>query len=198
MPRDEIPTRIAELLDADPAVTSKTVMTELGLSYVTATRILSRLRGERLAGALGADPDLAPEQAAVERGYPVAVHRMAIAHARTELRARAAQPYVQEVADVLALEDLAPRQDVAMVHLADGVVAAAVALTPNASAPALVWGERYGWRTATSRRHPIGRGPGKPPQGEGIRYLHSEQQPSPRQVLAALRNGRRGTHLPQA
>ncbi|GGO58815.1 DUF6292 family protein [Streptomyces lasiicapitis] len=196
VPRDEIPQRVSALLDVDAAVTSKTVMAELGLSYVTATRSLSRLRGERVADLLATDPTLTPAAAASQLGYPTAVHRTAIAYARTELRARAVRPYVQDVADALASDGLAQHQDVAVVHVADDVLAAAVVLAFNAPVPALVWDERFGWRTATSRRHPIGRESGRPPEGEGTRYLSAEQQPSPQEVLAAVHDGRRGTRRP--
>lgn len=49
-------------------------------------------------------------------------------------------------------------------HPVDGIV------TPDIPpVPALVRGERYGWRTATSRRHPLTKGVALPPDGDGIR-----------------------------
>ncbi|MEU6090991.1 hypothetical protein ABZ865_30275 [Streptomyces sp. NPDC047085] len=45
--------------------------------------------------------------------------------------------------------------------------------------PTLVWDERYGWRIAISKRHPIGKEIGTPPEGDGIRYLSEHQQPDP-------------------
>lgn len=196
VPRDELEPRVGELLDAEPGLTLATVQELLGISYTTAARVLPRLRGERIADQVAAEPDLTPEQATRRLGYPAAVHRAAIAHARTELRGREAHPYVQAVADELAAAGLAQEQDVAMVHVADDVVAAAVALSFDAPVPALVWDERYGWRTATSRRHPIGRDTKAPPGGEGIRYLGPDQRPSGENVLAAVYDGRCGTRRP--
>ncbi|MGW0704109.1 DUF6292 family protein, partial [Streptomyces sp. NPDC002867] len=62
---------------------------------------------------------------------------------------------------------------------------------------ALVWDERYGWRTATSRRHPIGKDTGTPPEGEGIRYLGSGTRPEPAELLEALADGRKGSKRPK-
>lgn len=56
--------------------------------------------------------------------------------------------------------------------------------------------ERYGWRTATSRRHPIGRETGRPPEEEGVRYLGPNRRPPGGGVLNAVRDGRRGTRRP--
>ncbi|WP_240435033.1 DUF6292 family protein [Streptomyces sp. YIM 130001] len=186
VPRDEIPREIGALLEEDPAVTSKTVMTELGLSYVTVTRTLARLRGEHIADLITSQPDLTPQDAARQLGYPTAVHRTAIAHAQTEIRARAARPYIQEIADTLAGAGLAEHQDVTVTHLADDHIAAALVLSHGAPAPALVWDERSGWRTATSRRHPIRRNTGQPPQGEPIGDSDGAPRPAPAQLLAAL------------
>ncbi|MDF3141818.1 MULTISPECIES: hypothetical protein [unclassified Streptomyces] len=69
---------------------------------------------------------------------------------------------------------------------------------PCAPAPALVWDERYGWHTATNRRHPMGKDTGTAPEGEGIRYLSAEHQPEPADLLAALADGRRGSRRPNA
>ncbi|MEU2718061.1 hypothetical protein [Streptomyces sp. NPDC007205] len=59
------------------------------------------------------------------------------------------------------------------------------------------WDERYGWRTAVSRRHPIGKDTGAPPEGEGIRYLSEHQQREPSELLAALTDHRHGTRHPK-
>lgn len=196
VPRDELEPRVGALLDADPALTLATVQEQLGIAYSAAARVLPRLRGERIADQVVAEPDLTPEQAARRLGYPVAVHRAAVAYARTELRGREARQYVQAVADELAAAGLAQEQDVAMVHVADDVVAAAVLLASDTPVPALVWDERYGWRTAGSRRHPIARETGRPPEGEGIRYLDSGRRPPAEDVLTALQDGWRGTRRP--
>ncbi|MET9039878.1 hypothetical protein [Streptomyces mirabilis] len=100
-------------------------------------------------------------------------------NAATELGAREVQPYLQRVADVLVGAVLTDAQDVQVQRLKGEVPAAAVSLSPSGTPPAIVWDERYGWRTAVSRRHPIGKEAGVPPEGEGIRYLGAEQQPEP-------------------
>ncbi|MFJ3673893.1 DUF6292 family protein [Streptomyces sp. NPDC090106] len=197
VPRDEISTRVGALLDEDPTVTFATVQDRLGLSYATVARALPRLRGERIADLLQAEPDLTPEDVAARLGYPTAVQRTALASAATELRARQVQPYLQRVADVLGGAGLAELQDVTMQRLEGDVLAAAVLLS-GSHAPALVWDERYGWRTAISRRHPIGKETGTPPEADGIRYLSEELQPEPAELLAALTDGRRGSWQPKA
>ncbi|MGX1025537.1 hypothetical protein RKD37_000025 [Streptomyces ambofaciens] len=196
VPRDEVSARVGALLDEDPAVTLATVQERLGLSYAAAARALPRLRGERLADLLQAEPDLTPEDAATRLGYPAAVHRTTLTSAATELRARQVQPYLQRVADVLVGAGLAEHQDIVVQRLEGDVLAAAVSLS-GSGAPALVWDERYGWRTAVSRRHPIGKETGTPPEGDGIRYLSGEQQPEPAELLAALTDGRRGSRQPK-
>ncbi|MDV5143272.1 DUF6292 family protein [Streptomyces sp. SBC-4] len=188
IPRDEIPTRVGELLDDDPGVTLATVQQRLGLSAAAAARALSRLRAERLADLLLTDPALTLEDAAARLGYPTAVQRTAFADATTELRARQVQPYLQHVADALAAAGRADRQDVRVHRLGPEpeTLAAAVVLT-GARIPALVWDERSGWRTATSRRHPIGKETGRRPEGDGIRSLGEEPQPDPADLLKRLK-----------
>ncbi|MFD9369435.1 hypothetical protein ACFWA6_17310 [Streptomyces sp. NPDC060020] len=56
---------------------------------------------------------------------------------------------------------------------------------------------RFGWRTATSRRHPIGKRADTAPEGEGIRYPGTGLKPDPLELLAALRAQRRGTKRPK-
>ncbi|MEU3891845.1 hypothetical protein [Streptomyces sp. NPDC029041] len=196
VPRDEIPARVGALLDEDPAATIAAVQDRVGLSYAAAARALPRLRGERIADLLQAEPELTPEAAATRLGYPTAVHRTALASAVTELRARQVQPYLQRVADVLVGAGLAEQQNIVVRRLEGDVLAAAVSLS-GSGAPALVWDERYGWRTAVSRRHPIGKETGTSPEGDGIRYLSEEQQPEPAELLAALTDGRRGSRQPK-
>lgn len=196
VPRDEISARVGALLDEEPAATIATVQERVGLSYAAAARALPRLRGERIADLLQAEPELTPEAAATRLGYPTAVQRTALASAATELRARQVQPYLQRVADVLVGAGLAEQQDVQVQRLEGEVLAAAVLLS-GTSSPALVWDERYGWRTAVSRRHPIGKETGTPPEDDGIRYLSEEQQPEPAELLAALADRRRGSRHPK-
>jgi hypothetical protein len=196
VPRDEISARVGDLLDEDPAVTLATVQERVGLSYAAAARALPRLRGERIADLLQGEPDLTPEEVATRLGYPTAVQRTALASAAAELRARQVQPYLQRVADVLVGAGLAEAQDVRVQRLEGDVLAAAVALS-GSSVPALVWDERYGWRTAVSKRHPIGKETGTPPEGDGIRYLSEHQQPEPSELLAALTDRRHGTRHPK-
>lgn len=196
VPRDEISARVGALLDEDPAATIATVQDRVGLSYAAAARALPRLRGERIADLLQAEPELTPEDAATRLGYPTAVQRTALASAATELRARQVRPYLQRVADVLVGAGLAEQQDVVVQRLEGDALAAAVLLSGSGT-PALVWDERYGWRTAVSRRHPIGKDTGTPPEGDGIRYLSEEQQPEAAELLAALTDGRRGSRQPK-
>ncbi|WP_327667944.1 MULTISPECIES: hypothetical protein [unclassified Streptomyces] len=198
VPRDQLHARIGELLDEDPALTLAKLTGELGIANSTATRALPRVRGERIADLCAGEEGLAPEQAAERLGYPVAVRQAAVAYARTVLRGRRLRPYVQDVADALVAEGLAEQQDVVVVHVTEEVAAAAVVLSSDAPAPALVWDERWGWRTSTSRRHPIERETGRPPEGDGVRYLSRDRQPPAQEVLSALYDGRRGTRRPVA
>ncbi|MCX5232914.1 hypothetical protein [Streptomyces sp. NBC_00233] len=57
-------------------------------------------------------------------------------------------------------------------------------------------GDRHVQRTATSRRHPVGKSTDTPPEGEGIRYLGNGLRPDPEELLDALRDGRKGTKRP--
>ncbi|MGV9248990.1 hypothetical protein [Streptomyces sp. NPDC003710] len=145
---------------------------------------------------LQAEPGLTPEAAATRLGYPTVVQRTALASAATELRARQVQPYLQRVADVLVGAGLAEQQALAVQRLEGDVLAAVVSLSGSGT-PARVWDEGYGWRTAVSRCHPIGKATGTPPEGDGIRYLSEEQQPEPAELLAALTDGWRGSRQPK-
>ncbi|MGP3638543.1 hypothetical protein ACTU45_35525 [Streptomyces sp. 24-1644] len=72
-------------------------------------------------------------------------------------------------------------------HPAEGHVVAALVLDGDqAPAPALVWDERYGWRTAASRRPPITRRAVLLPEGDGGRYLADGTTPPPGDVVATL------------
>ncbi|MHA4818780.1 DUF6292 family protein [Streptomyces aculeolatus] len=196
IPRDELPDRVVELLNADPAITSAQVIDALGISYGLAVRTLARLRGQRIADVLEHEPALSAEAAAERLRYPVAVWRGALQAAALEQRIRAVRPYLQTVADDLADNGLAPAGEVQVQVRAGDVLAARLPLSAAASAPALVWEDRYGWRTAVSRRHPYGKDEGHLPAGDGIRYLGNGQKPTPAQVVEALTNSRRGSGKP--
>ncbi|GGN61998.1 hypothetical protein GCM10012285_61680 [Streptomyces kronopolitis] len=193
IPRDQIRPRIAELLDADPAITTGAVVDELGLGTATVMRGLAHLRGQRITDLVEADPSLSLDAAAAQLGYPAFARRRAITVAQDEQRRRAVRPYLQGVADALAGAGSAEAGEVEVLNAGDHL-AAAILLRPEQPAQALVWDERYGWRTATSRRHPIGKDP--VPEGEGIRYLSTEVRPEPAEVLEALSDRRRGRKHP--
>ncbi|WP_051838349.1 DUF6292 family protein [Streptomyces sp. NRRL F-2580] len=198
IPRDQILPRIAKLLDADPTVTVEAVSDTLGITkFPTAQSGLATLRGRRIADLIETQPDLDPKEAAIQLGYPTTTHRGAILVAERELRARSAQPYLQHTADFLAAAGIAQQAQVEMRQPDGEHLAAAVPLDTDQPAPALVWDSRFGWRTATSRRHPIGKSTDTAPEGEGIRYLGTGLKPDPEELLAALRDQRRGTKRPK-
>lgn len=198
IPRDEILPRIAELLDDNPAITLTEVADTLGIAkFPTAQAGLAQLRGRRIADLVEATPELTPLEAAERLGYPTVTHRGAATIAEAELRIRRARPYLQQVADALAQAGVAEPVQVEVRQLAGEHLAAAVPLAAGQSSPALVWDERYGWRTATSRRHPIGKDAGTAPEGEGIRYLGSGTRPEPAELLEALADGRKGSKRPK-
>ncbi|MFI7329677.1 hypothetical protein ACIBQ3_34190 [Streptomyces rubiginosohelvolus] len=187
VPRDELLPRTAPLLDADPAVTASAVVEQLGVSRNTAQGALTRLRADRIADLVGTRPELSPDEAAAALGYPPALARRATARAATVLRARAAAPYLDGVAAAAhragwtteAVPDVQLPGD-------DRVVAALVLDGDQAPVPALVWDERYGWRTAASRRHPIARDAVPSSEGGGVRYLAGGVTPPPAALIAAL------------
>ncbi|MFD9474454.1 hypothetical protein [Streptomyces goshikiensis] len=78
VPRDLLPGRIAELLDADPAVTAAQVVDLLGVSTSAAQKHLQQERAARIAARMRAEPGLDAEQAADRLGYPPAVRRTAL------------------------------------------------------------------------------------------------------------------------
>ncbi|XUZ29651.1 DUF6292 family protein [Streptomyces sp. RMIT01] len=104
------------------------------------------------------------------------------------MRARRAAPYLADVATALHRAGWTTEQAAPDVQLPgdDRVVAALVLDCDQAPAPALVWDERYGWRTATSRRHPITKGAARPSEGDGVRYLTGGITPPPGDVVTAL------------
>ncbi|MFF6888719.1 hypothetical protein ACFY9F_36715 [Streptomyces sp. NPDC012421] len=196
IPRDEILPRVGELLDADAALTSAAVQQHLGVSAATATRALTRLRAERLTDLLLTNPALTPADAAGRLGYPANVQRAVLTAAATELRARRIRPYLQDVADALAEAGLADRQDVRVQRVGPDPqkLAAAVTLT-EPGIGALVWDEGAGWRTAASRRNPIGKTPGCPPEGDKIHYLGDDPHLAPADLLKQLEPSIRTTGL---
>ncbi|WOX26363.1 DUF6292 family protein [Streptomyces solicathayae] len=199
IPRDETLPRIAELLDDNPAITLTEVADTLGITkFPTAQAGLALLRGRRIADLVEAEPGLTPIDAAERLGYPTITHRGAATIAEAELRARGTRLYLQQVADALAEAGVAESVQVATRRLDDEHLAAAVPLAIGQSAPALVWDERYGWRTATSRRHPIGKDTGAAPEREGIRYIGHGIHPESAELLEALADGRKGTKRPNA
>ncbi|MCB5170126.1 hypothetical protein LG634_35660 [Streptomyces bambusae] len=78
VPRDLLPGRIAELLDADPAVTAAYVVDVLGVAVGTAQRGLQQERAGRIVALMRAEPGLGVEGAAERLGYPPAVRRAAL------------------------------------------------------------------------------------------------------------------------
>lgn len=196
IPRDQIHAYVEALLDANPAISSAQVTERLHVATTTAMSVLATLRGRRIVDLLEAEPHLSPRQAVKRLGYP-SQHRRALQAAAAEQRARQVLPYLQSVADALYEHDLADATTVEVAQLAHGVLASAIALRPAAPSPALVWDQRYGWRTAVNRRHPIGKDTGAPPEGEGIRYLDGDAKPPPQELLSTLADGRRGSRRPQ-
>lgn len=188
VPRDQLLDLTAPLLDADPATSAAAVTEELGVHRNTAQEALLRLRADRMADLMDTDPSLAPDQAAAALGYPAGQVRRATVRAQAVLRARRAAPYLADVAQALHRQGWTTTTAAPTVHHpADDVVTATLALdglTPPA--PALVWDERQGWRTATSRRHPLTKGGALPPEGDGIRYLATGTTPPPDTLITAL------------
>ncbi|WP_326734032.1 DUF6292 family protein [Streptomyces sp. NBC_01022] len=188
VPRDQLPAFTAQLLDDDPAISAAAVVQELGVHRDTAQDALTHLRADRMADLMHTDPSLTPEQAAAALAYPAGQVRRATVRAQAVLRARRAAPYLAEVSQALHRQgwtttDVAPTVH----HPADDVVTAVLILDgPCPPALALVWDERHGWRTATSRRHPLTKGAAVPPAGNGIRYLATGTTPPPDALTAAL------------
>ncbi|MEV5204384.1 DUF6292 family protein [Streptomyces sp. NPDC053720] len=199
VPRDQILPRIAELLDENPAITLTEVADTLGIAkFPTAQAGLAQVRGRRMADLIEADPGLSPQQAAEQLGYPPITHRGASVIAEAELHARRSHPYLQQIADALADAGVAVPTQVEVRHPKSGHLTAAIKLVAAQTVPALVWDERYGWRTATNRLHPIGKDTGAPPEGAGIRYIGSGIRPEPAELLEALDDESKGSGHPAA
>ncbi|MFF5894127.1 DUF6292 family protein [Streptomyces globisporus] len=188
VPRDQVPALVAELLDADPTISAATVTERLGVHRDTAQQALTRLRADRIADHIEAHPTLTPAEAAAQLGYPAGQIRRATARAETVLRARHVAPYLADVAAALHRAGWTTEQAAPDVQFPgdDRVVAALVLDVDQPPVPALVWDERYGWRTAASRRHPITKGAVPPSEGDGVRYLTGGITPPPGDVVAAL------------
>ncbi len=187
VPRDQLPARVAQLLDADPALTAAATTDRLGVHRNTAQAALTQCRAQRLADVME-QCALTAAQAAAALGYPAGQTRRAGVRAEAVLRGRQARPYLAAVAQALhargwSSTDTPP----AVQHPEDDVCMAAFVLdAPAAPAPALVWSERHGWRTAPSRRHPFGRGAAWPPPGDGVRHLATGLAPAPTDLVKAL------------
>lgn len=82
VPRDLLPGRIAELLDADPGVTAAHAVNVLGVSTSAAQKHLMKERAARIAEQMRADPGLDADRAAERLGFPVSVRRAAVKAAR--------------------------------------------------------------------------------------------------------------------
>ncbi|MFF4771052.1 hypothetical protein ACFY1V_31545 [Streptomyces sp. NPDC001255] len=155
IPRDVLPARVDELLDADPALTAARVTEALGVHRDTATAALLDRRAHRMADLME-HQDVTADQAAAALGYPAGQTRRARVLAAAVLRGRAARPYLARVAQALHARGwTATEAPPAVQHPEDAECVAVLLLEPAAPAPALVWCEQRGWRTATSRRHPL-------------------------------------------
>ncbi|MFD6573460.1 MULTISPECIES: hypothetical protein [Streptomyces] len=130
----------------------------LGLDRFPAARDgLNKIHGERIADLVEANPHLDTAEAAERLGYPRITHRGATAAADAELRTREARPCSAKTAGTLAEAGLAESSEVQVRTVGGAHLAAAILFSPGQPAVALVWDDRYGWRTGTSRRHPIGK-----------------------------------------
>jgi hypothetical protein len=200
VPREQLLQSTAPLLDADRTISAAGVVEALGVHQATAQSALTQLRAQRIADLLDSEPSLTPKEAAQRLGYPGTLVRRALALAQAEQRARRIAPYLDTIVQALREAGFTTAERAPAVQHLDGDVCAAALILESsmAPAPALVWDERYGWRTATSRRHPIGKPTTTAPEGEGIQYLGSGLRPEPEELLAALRDQRRGTKRPRA
>ncbi|MEU1918374.1 DUF6292 family protein [Streptomyces massasporeus] len=187
VPRDLLPARVAQLLDDDPALTAAGVTDQLGVHRNTAQAALTALRAERMADVME-QRGVTATRAAAALGYPASLTRRAGIRAAAIVRGRQARPYLADVARALhargwTTTDTPP----AVQHPDDDECVAALVLDgPEAPAAALVWSERHGWRTAPSRRHPLGRGAAWPPPGPGVRHLATGITPDPADLVNAL------------
>lgn len=202
VPRDELPARVGEFLAGNPTVSAAEVAQTLGVHLHTAQRALTEARGQRIADLIETEQEeLSPQDAARRLGFPSGVIRSAAAAAGTELRMRRAAPYLESVCDALFAAGIEMQGAPPNLQVLDGgVCAAAVVLAAGGPVPvpALVWDERWGWRTAPRRLHPMDRDHSTAPEGDGIRYLGGGITPEPAELLAQLRDGRSGGKKPPA
>ncbi|MEU6688304.1 hypothetical protein [Streptomyces sp. NPDC046832] len=126
-------------------------------------------------------------QAAAALGYPAGLTRRAGIRAEAIVRGREARPYLADVARAVHARGWTTTYTPPPVQHPEGdeCFAALVLVSPTAPAAALVWSERHGWRTSTSRRHPLGRG-AWPPPGPGVRHLATGTTPDPADLVKAL------------
>ncbi|MFD9099416.1 hypothetical protein [Streptomyces collinus] len=187
VPRDQLPALVAQLLEDDPALTAAAVTDHLGVHRNTAQAALTQCRAERMADVME-QRQVTAAQAAAALGYPAGLTRRASVRAAAVLRGRRARSYLAAVAQALHARGwTATDAPPAIQHPEDDACVATLVLdAPTAPAPALVWSERHGWRTAPSRRHPLGRGAAWPPPGDGVRHLASGTTPTPADLVHAL------------
>ncbi len=187
VPRDQLPARVEQLLDDDPALTAAAVTDSLGVHRNTAQAVLTVMRADRMADLME-QHQVTAAQAAAALGYPAGQTRRASVRAAAVLRGRQVHPYLTAVTQALHARGWTTiATPPAVQHPEDDVCVATLALdTPTAPAPALVWSEQHGWRTAPSRRHPLGRGATWPPSGPDTRHLASGTTPDPADLVHAL------------
>jgi hypothetical protein len=187
VPRDQLPARVAQLLDDDPALTAAGVTDQLGVHRNTAQAALTQCRAERMADVME-QRGLTAAQAAAALGYPASLTRRAGTLAEAIMRGRQARPYLAAVTQALYARGWTTTDTPPAVQHPNGdeCFAALVLDSPEAPAAALVWSERHGWRTSTSRRHPLGRGAAWPPPGPGVRHLATGTIPDPGDLVNAL------------
>ncbi|PRH78246.1 hypothetical protein C6N75_15980 [Streptomyces solincola] len=188
VPREQLQERVAAILDADPTASAARLTEALGVSRPTAQDALTRLRAQRMADAMETDPDLTPQGAAHQLCYPGGQVRRAVVLAATIRRGRCSAAYLADVAAALHAAGWTTTPAAPEVQHPDvETCAAAIVLdTPAAPAPAVVWEERTGWRTAASRRHPLASAGSQQGAADAIRPLATGATPPPAAVVAAL------------
>ncbi|MYX20439.1 MULTISPECIES: hypothetical protein [unclassified Streptomyces] len=186
IPRDLLPARVEQLLDADPALTAARVSEVLGVHRDTATTALLHCRASRMADLMERQ-GITAAQAAEALGYPPGQVRRARGRAAAVRRGRAARPYLAEVTAELHARGWTSADSTPTIqYLDDSTCAAVLTLAASAPAPALVWAERLGWRTAVSRRHPLGRPEDWTAPPEGVHVLATDPTASVAPLLQAL------------